>query len=145
MTTIPERKTKHYEKYFKHLPAILKVKVKYILFQCSANRNFKQKKIRIRFYNVQSLLSSISIKNIYFCTKKKNRKWSLRWHPLFHRFLHCCFSSLPTVITQLYLLTTLILGTGGCNSFSGKLINIFHCKLTNGFSSAVNNPKHWST
>ena len=44
MTTIPERKTKHYEKYFKHLPAILKVKVKYILFQCSANRNFKQQK-----------------------------------------------------------------------------------------------------
>ena len=44
MLTKPEGKQKHYQKYFRHLHAILNVKVKYILFQCSANRNFEHKK-----------------------------------------------------------------------------------------------------
>ena len=57
--------------------------------------------------------------------------------------LSCCFFSLQTVIIQLYLLTILVLSTGGYNwPFLGLKFNIFHCKLTDGFSSAVNNPKH---
>ena len=104
MPTIPEIKTKHYEKYFKHLPAILKVKVKYILFQCSANRNFKPKKIRIRFYNVQFLLSSISIKNIHFCTKKRKQEMNFTLAspapsvpPLLFLFVTDCDNSITSV------------------------------------------------
>ena len=117
MPTIPERKTKTVQKILQTFTCNIKIKVKikYILFHCSANWNFKHKTIGIRFYDVQSFLSSISSKNIYFCTKKKiTRK------ELYVRF------PVPTVPSMLLLLVidcdnsiiyvdTLILDMGGCD------------------------------